>query len=345
MKEVRIVTEIRGLAALIVMLFHFVCVSNNFLQTQWLVDFFYVGKYGVQMFFVISGFVLTFSLLNSNYKTSNFFLFILKRIIRIEPPFIAALIIILLFFYLKSYILNIPTDHFFSGKQVLLHLGYLIPFSHYSWLSIVFWTLAIEFQFYLLISVVFPLLRYSFLTLILSLVAMSLLFFVNRLFPSIALFFWLPIFVSGIALAFINSNQIQQFNWNFFKHKNTCIICLVLFIDIFIFIYHGLSTLAIVFVTQILIYKKIPFNSKFLYFIGKISYSLYLTHTIVGFFLINIVIEFTDLFVVRCCAFLLILTITISFAYFFNMIFERPFQNLASKIKYKNRSKLLNSQP
>lgn len=79
MKEVRIVTEIRGLAALIVMLFHFVCVSNNFLQTQWLVDFFYVGKYGVQMFFVISGFVLTFSLLNSNYKTSNFFLFILKR--------------------------------------------------------------------------------------------------------------------------------------------------------------------------------------------------------------------------------------------------------------------------
>jgi peptidoglycan/LPS O-acetylase OafA/YrhL len=46
-----------------------------------------------------------------------------------------------------------------SVENILLHIGYLIPFfDDYDWFIGVFWTLAIEFQYYLFLALFIPLL-------------------------------------------------------------------------------------------------------------------------------------------------------------------------------------------
>ena len=149
---------LRGIACLIVFLFHLFCVSGGYYENQGFVDFFRFGKYGVHMFFVISGFVITHSFLLSNYKVKNYFTFLKKRIIRIEPAYIITLLIGI--GYTLSRNIFISENALFDNlnfMEILAHVGYVVPFFDYTWLNIVFWTLAVEFQFYLIFALLFPL--------------------------------------------------------------------------------------------------------------------------------------------------------------------------------------------
>ena len=53
-----------------------------------------------------------------------------------------------------------------TGRDLLLHLGYLNDLFHVRWINVAYWTLAIELQWYLLVGLTFPLLaaptRFSF---------------------------------------------------------------------------------------------------------------------------------------------------------------------------------------
>ena len=92
----------------------------------------------------------------AGYRLADFGRFLLKRIVRIDPPYLAAIALILIQAWLIAAAgVGRPSD--FSAVQVLLHLGYLNAFAGYSWLNPVFWTLAIEFQYYLAIALLFPL--------------------------------------------------------------------------------------------------------------------------------------------------------------------------------------------
>jgi peptidoglycan/LPS O-acetylase OafA/YrhL len=327
MTENRLITELRGLAALLVMLFHFVSVSNNYLRNEYLIRIFAFGKYGVQIFFLISGFILTISLVRANYNLKNAGKFLVKRFIRIEPPFIISLTIILVMLLIKGAGQNIKIEELFTLPQVLYHLGYWIPFTNYNWLSIVYWTLAIEFQFYILLALLFPLLKENKLLRMVSLLAIASLFFIHDLMTEFQLLYWIPIFVSGITLAFITSKRNEKLAYLYVVLAITNLIT---------FIYYPIVISCFVIVTQCFIYFGNTLRSQFLYFIGKISYSLYLTHTIIGFTLINLVISFTDWIILRYISMILIILITIGFSYYFNRYLEIPFQRFSSKIKYKS---------
>jgi peptidoglycan/LPS O-acetylase OafA/YrhL len=279
MTENRLITELRGVAAFLVMLFHFISVSNNFLKNENLIRIFAFGKYGVQIFFLISGFILTISLVKANYNLKNAGKFLVKRFIRIEPPFIISLSIILLMLLIKGAVQNIKIEELFTLPQVLFHLGYWIPFTNYDWLSIVYWTLAIEFQFYFLLAVFFPLLKKNTLLRMVCLLAISSLFFINDLMPGIQLLYWIPIFVSGITLAFITSKPNEKLAYLYVVLAITNLIT---------FIYYPIVISCFVIVTQFFIYFGNTFRSQFLYFIGKISYSLYLTHTLLVLHLLTL---------------------------------------------------------
>jgi peptidoglycan/LPS O-acetylase OafA/YrhL len=49
-------------------------------------------------------------------------------------------------------------DFPFSGTTIALHLGYLAGLAGHPWIVSVFWTLGIEFQFYILVGLTYPLL-------------------------------------------------------------------------------------------------------------------------------------------------------------------------------------------
>jgi peptidoglycan/LPS O-acetylase OafA/YrhL len=148
---VPILDSLRAIAALSVCLFHFVCGPIDFIENKTILSVFDFGLYGVQMFFVISGFVIPWAISKYKYKISNYFRFIGKRFLRLEPPYIASILLVICFFYLRKLYTDAPDIRLpeLNINQLLLHFGYLIPFTKYTWMNRVYWTLAIEFQFYL----------------------------------------------------------------------------------------------------------------------------------------------------------------------------------------------------
>lgn len=120
------------------------------------------GWVGVEIFFVISGFVIPYSLYRARYQLRSYSTFIAKRLVRLDPPYLASIILLIVLAYLYSGYSGKPVA--IEGEpvtfiRVILHLGYLNMFFGQSWLNPSYWTLAIEFQYYLLIGVLFPLVK------------------------------------------------------------------------------------------------------------------------------------------------------------------------------------------
>ncbi|RKG53024.1 acyltransferase [Acinetobacter cumulans] len=144
------INGLRAIAVLAVVLFHF--------NPQWLTG----GFAGVDVFFVISGFLMTAIIFNGIEKnTFNLFKFYTARANRIIPVLAAMIAVVLVFgwFYLA------PVDYKDLGRQVEkssffmtnVHFskggGYFDTAEHTKWLLHT-WSLSVEWQFY----IVFPLL-------------------------------------------------------------------------------------------------------------------------------------------------------------------------------------------
>jgi peptidoglycan/LPS O-acetylase OafA/YrhL len=315
---------LRGLASSFVFIFHLFNLSNGYLGNESVWHITYYGKFGVQFFFVISGFVITYSMINAGYRTKDFFTFLGKRIIRIEPPYliVLALTVIFLWIRVRSGIgrgdLTIP-----SWQQVALHVGYLIPFTHYSWLSIVFWTLAIEFQFYLLFSVLitsftkYPVIRW------ISTAVLIVLFFLSQ--SESHFFYWAPVFLLGINLALFKKKKIVATELGTIAalmialvyYKLGLVICLFALVPFLVIFFDPYIKLMI------------------LQFLGRISYSLYLLHTLVAIAIINLGIRLGSSIYLRISFGLLAILCTISASYLLYRFVERPCQAIATSIKYR----------
>jgi len=323
--QVEIVTLLRGFAATSVFLFHLVCLSKGYISGQLVNAFFYYGKYGVQFFFVISGFVIPYSMLKSGYEPRDFFTFFKKRIIRIEPPYlcVVALNVIFLFIRSRSAIAHGATE-LPTWQQIMLHVGYLIPFSGYDWLSIVFWTLAIEFQFYLFFSLVYlffvrdPWKRWliSVLLIIVSYISHDESHF----------FYWSPVFLMGIYLALA---KMQKCN----KHEYWIVTGLLLGLVTYKM---GWVIAAFALAATLAIYFNPPFRSRVLHFLGQISYSLYLCHTLVAFAIINTGIRMTHAPYQKALFVFLAIAATLLCSYLLYYFIERPAKKWASAIRYRH---------
>ena len=75
------VEYLRGLAALSVTWFHL----TNTYSLNWVRESGSLGWLGVEAFFVISGFIIPYSLHRSGYTLRDFPNFMLRRIVRLEP--------------------------------------------------------------------------------------------------------------------------------------------------------------------------------------------------------------------------------------------------------------------
>ncbi|MEO5903218.1 MAG: acyltransferase family protein [Gemmatimonadaceae bacterium] len=114
----------------------------------------------MEVFFVVSGFIIPYSLYRGGYRLRlHWRRFVTKRILRLDPPYLATIVLVIVLTYASAAVPGFKgAQPHFTAKQLLLHLGYLNAFTGGDWVNPVFWTLAIEVQFYLMISAIFPLL-------------------------------------------------------------------------------------------------------------------------------------------------------------------------------------------
>ncbi len=200
--RVAILDPLRGVAALSVMWFHLTNGGGLFGDASPLSRAFkasgHYGWAGVEMFLVISGFVLPYALDRGGYRLRDYGTFWLKRLLRLEPPYLASIALTLLLWALGSLA---PAFHgvpfTLEGRRLLLHLGYLNHYFGQESYNPVYWTLAIELQFYLSIALLFPLLtaRNAILRLTVPLAFLALAWVPVE---GVFLFKYLPLFVLGI---------------------------------------------------------------------------------------------------------------------------------------------------
>jgi peptidoglycan/LPS O-acetylase OafA/YrhL len=141
--HIRELDGIRGIAALAV-LFHHVCFVS--IQPQdWgpgiraLYHVSYYGNTGVDLFFALSGFLITSLLIQDRASSTYYRSFYWKRILRILPLYVLCLVAVYLF---------VPQSH----AYVMLAALFIVNFAQLFHVTSTgpFWTLAIEEQFYLL---------------------------------------------------------------------------------------------------------------------------------------------------------------------------------------------------
>lgn len=311
--QIESIVLLRGIAALGVCFVHFY-LTNQVQYSQFMTQLFFSGQLGVAMFFVISGFVLPYSLSQKNYTIKAFPNFLLKRSVRIDPPYWAT--IALLFLLGRVY-----SQHF-DLSRLVLHIFYLIPlFKGYDWYTGIFWTLCIEFQYYILLGLFLPLLMR--LKPIVSIMIFLLISLVCML---------LKVNIRELIFTYLYDFAVGYIVFQYFIKKislKTAVICLVAFCIIIAFRVSILTGFvpAVTGLTILLLNKKVP--SLFL-FLGNISYSLYLTHTLV----MPIYLRFIKNYVSNQ-AFLCVTAILISiiFAYIFYIVIEKPALKFSKKVK------------
>ena len=314
---------LRGLAAISVCWFHLtrpypegslVRISG---QYCWL---------GVEVFFVISGFIIPYVLYRSNYKLKDHFgRFLLKRISRLYPPYIISIILVLALWHLSAITPGFKGNKpDYSTYLILSHLVYLTELLGDNWLSPVWWTLAIEFQFYILISLIFPIFVskvnvYSCFWVILLCIASLICH------SKAYVFSYLSLFSLGIVTF--------QFRTKFFSPYEY--ILMLFIVSYFSLLSLGTTITMVGLATALAIaFMQININ-KFFLFLGSISYSLYLIHPPIGRRIVNLGSRFATSDIEYVFISIFALLISVLFAYYFYKYIEKPSQKLSSEIKYK----------
>ncbi len=144
---------IRGLAALWVVLFHaseggHVDHLKAVLPAWFSRLVFDWGHLGVALFFVLSGFVMMHSVRGLAFNAGMGRRFMLRRLLRLTPPYYAAIAFVIGYAVLKAVLQHQPAPLPGAGA-VVAHLLYLQDILALDTISVVFWTLCIEIQFYI----------------------------------------------------------------------------------------------------------------------------------------------------------------------------------------------------
>lgn len=266
-----ILDSLRAVAAMMVCLYHSAFLLVPFYpQIAQVLD---IGQEGVYVFFVISGLVMPWSMEKVGYRLADFFTFMGKRIVRLQPPLIVSACIVAL----TSWAMLNNEEH--NGWQLLAASATLTaPLFDLPWVNGIYWTLFVEMQFYIYIALCYPILTSSSVVkrsvavaIILALSFTSLTMEGNAAKSNLP--FHLPVFLMGYYL--------------FMRYKNRCselefrlgILACALVCAYLTAILHGLGFRIVLtaLITTLLI--RITGNGwRPLNTMGEISYSIYLMH-------------------------------------------------------------------
>jgi peptidoglycan/LPS O-acetylase OafA/YrhL len=365
MKRIPQIDGLRAIAILLVLSFHYI---NNQLvnETTKIAKFFCFatsfGWAGVDLFFVLSGFLIGSILLLNKQKDKYFAAFYIRRFVRIIPTYYLLIIL----FLIVGSISIFESNYFIAGNNVIptwsyffmmqnLYMGVLNNMGNDA--MSVTWSIGIEEQFYLIIPFIIYYVKNNWLPfLLVILIVFANIFRFYYTAPGV----WIPAYVLpicrmdaisfGILIAWINIQfELNEFVSKYFKYLIftmffTISICAYLYIkyqDIGI-IRNSLFALFFACALIIALSKPSSIYGKFLAnrvlnWIGKISYSLYLFHyLILGIFKViaeNYLVDTKPIFIIYTTTMALIFTFLFSWIVY-NYI-EKPTVAFGKKFSYK----------
>lgn len=349
---------LRGVAALGVIFFHFngTLKDHGVFVVPAFIDFLCeLGHYGVQIFFVLSGFVIAYSLRHEKISSRFCLRFFLKRSIRLDPPYWLIIAFMLLLSFMGSVIFNKGGEPLATPFQVLMNLLYLPDFLQIPRILPVAWTLCIEIQFYM--SFVFLLLTYQ--------------FFMNQFYPNQVFSFGQSLsfhclFGSLMALSLLQNTSWAPFPlipglfipywYSFFIGCLACWAMLKLVSPSLLWLYIAMigcysllqgsgDALAVIIVALGIYLVAVEegmhrlLTSWFFQYSGKISYSLYLIHWPIGMKCMDISLRFFGHKIdnIGAAALLMMASLVLTFlaAHCFYYLIEYPSLKLSQKLKVK----------
>jgi peptidoglycan/LPS O-acetylase OafA/YrhL len=320
---------LRGFAALSVCLYHFSGGALPKFYTPELEGYFTWGYMGVEVFFVISGFIIPYSLYGTGYQIRDFGGYFLKRVARICPPAYIGMFLSIGQLLLVHYFLHHNQQQIsnMTVGQMVSNIFFIVPFTNYHWFNEVFWTLAIEFQFYVVIGLLFDKLfiRANLISFLAIGLLMSAGYYVLNLMGFKAenyLHFSAFFMMGGACLLYLKG----VFNNLEFA------AALLVFGAVALAIFPPAVMLFGIVTALIIVFLKVQ-HSWFAFF-GKISYSLYLTHSMVGAYAEFTLSHFYHPATVAGKVFGVFLCVVAAIiaAYMFFLLVENPFIKLAKRV-------------
>lgn len=346
-KKYTLIQVLRAFAAIFVMLYH-ATRHYNIKGFSFLSNFFTTGFLGVDIFFVLSGFVIYFSS-HSYFKNKDYGSFITKRMIRIFPSFWLFLLLplTLVFFFFPKYI---------SLETAFEPLHYLkiffLLFDHLT-ISQVTWTLSFELYFYLLFLLL--IIHKNFKYLIFVILVFSLFNFLGilnfenfylkkYLFSPLLLEFFLGVLIAYL-IPKINSPKPYLLTCCFLLSVVLFYCSSYLEINQYIHLskhnrvlYFGIPSFFLIF--SLLLFEKFNrvYINKKLMLIGDSSYVLYLIHSIILSFANKLILENKFVVLNKSFSTILVCFIIIAMSVFLHTFIEKPMMlKLSLFFKKKNK--------
>jgi exopolysaccharide production protein ExoZ len=147
-KTLQLIQLLRGIASMLVVMLHITVNYEEVYHNKLLGGFFLFGGSGVDIFFVLSGFIITYTNISSIGKKEKVVPFIKKRFIRILPIYWIIITLLLIFRLLLPQFYNSGIS---LNGSVLAATYFLLP--GHTMINGVSWSLTNELFFYLLFVV------------------------------------------------------------------------------------------------------------------------------------------------------------------------------------------------
>lgn len=344
---------LRGIAALWVVFYHLWGAIQR-RDVAWVPDavgdFFHAGFLGVDIFFVLSGFVITYSVAGLPITKTFVPRFILRRSVRIDPPYWAAIVLAISFMILKNMLFPSESVELPSLTEVVVHIFYLQDLLGYGNISSVFWTLCLEFQFYLIFAVFYH---------VTSQCTVRMKTVLMPLFVGLALILcgltpvlrfstpeWLiPGTLLPYAYEFIIGVLAYHCVTGRVRYRSLLVATLLMVAVTTVFkpVYYGLApALTVLVIVLAREWRGVSLLKRgWVQLLGRVSYSLYLTHAVVGWVTISLfsyLLRGFDSGWVTAGIFASGLVTSLIFAYVFYRLVEEPSLKLSRRLKKRRSS-------
>jgi peptidoglycan/LPS O-acetylase OafA/YrhL len=285
-KRYAFVDALRGIAAVWVVLYHGYTKNlvpmTGYKLPQPFDAVFSTGYLGVYVFFAISGFVITQSIRGARITPGYLGRFALRRSLRLDPPYWVTIIAMIVLSFVSG---KLQHDHaplpLPTVGSIVAHIFYLQAYLGFPQIVGVFWTLSYEIQFYLVLTILTGVAQWKLRSrwlVFAPLWIVSALCIAGVLDPIQAVFVWgWPYFFLGVVV-----------NWVHNQDEPPLALIVVAIATAALIPFDApkaitaLVTCAAIYVVSLRGQLASLTLGRVMQFLGRISYSLYLVHMLVG---------------------------------------------------------------